>query len=305
LAYPFDNDLEQREGLVKLAYGKSPEVVLKTFRRLIECDLATPQSPYKVRELAVIWDVRVAALLHEFLTKPGLSPDQTATLLEALLEHGDEAAFEFACSMVKATDNQPLALVAAKALVAHQARRSWQLIWETMCSNASFGEEMMLGLAYYPHRDSSILVSLSAPEIAELYFWLEDHFSVAKDISYPSGEAHPVTARDEVGRLRDHCPSYLSGLGTQAAIDALHSICDHFPDRDWLKYLLNQAKQALRKTTLQALSPAELIDYTPRLGRAASQKQRRTHGGCVGFIAAFAGKVERSNTACSVPVGLI
>jgi hypothetical protein len=265
IAYPYSYDDEQSNALIKLVYEKTPEAVLETFRHLISNDLAASQSPRKMKELAVIWDARAASLLHEFLVKPGLTTDQVATLLEALLEHGDKPAFEIACSMVKATDNPPLALVAANALLAHQARRSWQLIWDAMCTNASFGKELMLGLANYSHRrDGSILACLSELEIADLYFWLEEHFPTEKDIRYPSGEGHSVTARDQVGRTRDNCPSYLSGLGTQASIDALHLICDRFPERDWLKHLLNQAKQALRKATLQALSPAELIAYTHR-----------------------------------------
>lgn len=261
IAYSLDDNTEQREVLIKLAYEKSPKTVLETYRNLIEQNI----SPHKVRELASIWDKHVAFLLNEFLVKPDLLPEQIDTLLEALLEHGDEAAFKFACDMLKSTDNQPLALVAAKALVAHQGRLSWPLIWGAICGNADFGEKLMLDLAYYSHRrDGNILASLLEPEIADLYFWLEEHFPATEDKRYPSGKMHSVTARDQLGRVRDNCPSYLSGLGTQAAIEALHSICDRFPKRDWLKYLLNQAKQAFRKRSLQALSPAELVVYTHR-----------------------------------------
>lgn len=265
IAYPSDDDLDQRKGLIELAYERSPESVLKNFRRIIERDIANPFLSHRVRELAIIWDANVAALLHGFLSKSGLASEQAAILLGDLLEHGDEPAFEIACNMVKATDNQPLALAAANALITHQAQRSWKIIWGTICSDASFGEKLMLGLANYSHRrDGNILASLSEPEIVDLYFWLEAHFPVANDIHYPSGKVHSPTARDQLGRVRDNCPSYLSGLGTQAAIDALCSICDRFPDSDWLKHLLNQAKQALRKRSLQALSPSELIVYTHR-----------------------------------------
>jgi len=263
IAYPSDGDLDQRKGLIKLAYENAPESVLKIFQNIIERGMAGPFFSYRVKELATIWDDRVAALLHEFLSKPDLTSEHTATLLEMLIEHDDELAFEIACGMVKATDNQPSALAAANILIDHQARRSWQIIWRVMCSDASFGEKLMLGLANYSHRNGNILADLAEPEISELYFWLEENFPTAKDVYYPSG-VHSVTPRDQLGRMRDNCPSYLSGLGTQAATDALRSICDRFPDRDWLKHLLNQAKQALRKRSLQALSPSELIVYTHR-----------------------------------------
>jgi hypothetical protein len=42
----------------------------------------------------------------------------------------------------------------------------------------------------------------------------------------------------------------------------LHSISDRFPERDWLKHLHSEAKQAFRKATLRPLAPAELIIYT-------------------------------------------
>jgi hypothetical protein len=270
IAYPSDGDLEQRKGLIELAYEKAPETVLKTFQRIIERDIASPLLSYRVRELAIIWDARVAALLHEFLTKSGLASEYAATLLDVLLEHSDETAYEFARAMVKAADNQQFALVAATALLAHQARKSWQLIWEVMCSNVSFGEALMLNLPNYSYkRDSNILASLSEPEIAELYFWLEEHFPSVND------DDNSVTTRYNVQNIRDNCPSYLSGLGTHAAIGALHSICERFPDEDWLKHRMNQAKQVLRKTTLKALSPSELIAYThrrnARLARSSSE----------------------------------
>lgn len=265
IAYPSDGDLDQRKGIVELAYENAPESVLKIFQNIIERGMAGSSLSYRVSELATILDDRVAALLHEFLSKPDLTSEHTATLLDMLIEHDDEPAFEIACGMVKATDNQPFALMAAYILIAHQARRSWQLIWSVMCSDDSFGKQLMLGLANYSHRKAgNILASLSEPEISELYFWLEEHFPSANDVRYPSGVVHSITERDQLGRMRDNCPSYLSGLGTQAAIDALRSICERFPDRVWLKHLLNQAKQALRKNSLQALSPSELIAYTHR-----------------------------------------
>lgn len=269
VAYPFDDEPEQRKNLVKLAYSNAPQTVLKTFLRLIDRDIAAHQPPHRARELTAIWDGRIADLLREFLAKPGLTPDQTSTLLDALLEHGDEATFEFACNAVISRPpvgppNQRLALAAAEKLVARQMQRGWRIVWERMLTDSAFGEELMLSLAYHSGRTGNLFSGLSEQQIVELYFWLEEHFPTAKDFRYPSGEAHSVTARDQVGRLRDSCPSYLSGLGTQSAIDALHTICDRLPDWDWLKYLLSEAKQAFRKATLQALSPAELIAYTHR-----------------------------------------
>lgn len=269
VAYPFDDESEQRGNLFRLAYSNAPEAVLETLRHLIDRDIATPRSLHRVRELAAIWDDRVVALLREFLVKPGLTPDQVSSLLGALLEHSDEFAFEFACNAIAdsssvGSPSQSFVLAAAKELVAHQMQRGWRVVWDRMLADSVFGEELMLGLAYHSGRDGSLLSGFFEQQIADLYFWLEAHFPTAKDVHYPSGEAHSVTARDQVGRLRDSCPSYLSGLGTQSAIDALRTICDQYPDLDWLKHLLNEARQAFRKATLQALSPAELIAYTHR-----------------------------------------
>lgn len=264
IAYPFDGDLDQRKGLIKLAYENAPESVLKIFQDIIARSMARSSLSYRVSELATIWDDRVAALLHEFLSKPDLTSEHTATLLEMLVEHDDELAFDIACGMVKATDNQPFALAAANILISHQAQRSWQVIWRVMCSDTSFGEKLMLEIANYSHRNGNFLANLSELEISELYFWLEEHFPTINDVHYPSGKVHSITPRDQLGRVRDNLPSYLAGLGTQEAINALRSICDHFSNRDWLQHVLNQAKQALRKSSLKSLSPSELIVYTHR-----------------------------------------
>ncbi|GAB5606486.1 NACHT domain-containing protein [Sideroxyarcus sp. TK5] len=264
VAYPLDQDRERREKLMQLAYIKAPEVVLKTFRKLIDTEITASQPPHRARELACIWTEPVASMIGEYLLVPDLKPEQISTLLEILLEHGDETAYKFACGLVKATNNQPLALTAAQILLAYQTQRCWKLIWETMSGNTSFGKELMLGLSNYSHRNGSILTRLTEAEIAELYFWLEEHFPAVSDTPYPSGEAHTVTARDQVGRMRDNCPSYLSRLGTPESIKALDLICSRFPKMDWLKYQLNEAMRALRKQTLQAITPSELISYTHR-----------------------------------------
>lgn len=264
VSYRFYKGADRHKTLIQLAYASAPDIVLVTFQHLIDEEIVASQSLNSVRELACIWDARVADMLQAYLAWPALAPEQIDTLLDVMLEHGDETAYEFACTLVKATDNQPLALTAARKLLAYQTRRCWKQIFETMYSNASFGEELMLGLANYSHRNGSILTRLTETEIAELYFWLEEHFPAASDTRYPSGEAHKVTARDQVGHMRDNCPSYLSSLGTPEAIEALDLICSRFPKMDWLKYQLNEARRALRKQTLQALTPSELIFYTHR-----------------------------------------
>ncbi len=269
VAFPFDQDSAERNNILKLAYAMAPDAVLTTFRRLIGQEIDAHQSPSRARELAAIWAEPVAALLREFLAQPGLTPDQTSVWLEMLLEHGDETAFDFARDIVAkrpamGPPNQPLALAAARKLLAHQTQKAWPFVWEAMLTDAGFGERLMLELAHHGSREGGILVALAEPQVTDLYFWLEEHFPPQEDAYYPSGQAHSVTPRDTVARIRDNCPAHLSRRGTQPAIDALDSICARQPDRDWLKHLLNEAKQAYRKATLSALSPAELIAYTHR-----------------------------------------
>ena len=269
VAYSFDQNPEPRGALLKQAYLNAPETVLGTFRRLICQDISASLSLHRVHELTVIWDGRIAKLLNEFLIKPNLLLTNMSILLDTLLQNGDEAAFEFACDIVTSEPlvgppNHPLMLVAAQSLATYQTRKAWEIIWKRVLEDSTFGESLMLGIAYHSDRSGSLFAGLTETQIAELYFWLEEHFPVAKDANYPSGKAHQVTARDEAGRLRDSCLNYLSGLGTQPAIDALQMISDRFPKRDRLRYLLKEAKRAFCKASLQALSPAELIAYTQR-----------------------------------------
>jgi len=275
VVYPFEDDHEKRISLIKLAYRKNQKVVVETYRRVINKDISSSLPPYKAKELAEIWDANIAMLLNEFLAYPNLTHAQISSLLEILLEHGDETAFDFACTLVKESDDDSLARVAAQELITNQTRRSWQLIWSVISTNTPLGEALMLGVANNSRRDTSILSSLTETEIADLYFWLEKHFPVEKDIHHPPGEVRTVTARDEVARLRDSCINQLASLGTQAAVEALSIICERLPHKDWFKYKLNEAKQSLRKNTLQALSPSEIIAYTHsnngRLARCSAE----------------------------------
>jgi hypothetical protein len=275
ITYRFDQDFESRNRLIQFAYEKAPAAVLQTFRAAIDREIANSQSPYIIRELEPIWDTNVVSVLHEYLSKPALTTEQISSFLASLLTHDDETAFMLASKLAQERNNQPLAIAAANELLAKQPQRSWPLVWGEIRNNASFGEELVLGLAYHSHRENNILASLSEMGIADLYLWLEEHFPAENDTRYPSNQAHHVTRRDSAGRLRDSCPSYLSNLGTQAAINALESINAHFPDRDWLKHLLNEARKSFRKSTLRALLPKELVDYThlrdARLARSSAE----------------------------------
>lgn len=289
IAYPFDNENKQREDLIKLAYEKASEEVLKTYRQLIDRDLAASKQLHRVGELSAIWDSQVAALLYQFLVKPELTPEQISTLMKVLLEYDDKNTFKFACNLLKETENPPLSMVAAKALVTHRARHSWQIIWEMIQKDISFGEDLFLDLAYNSHDFEKILGGLSESETARLHFWLEEHFPTTKDNQYPDNEVYSPTARDQVGSLRNYCPKHLSSLGTQASIDALRLIYERFPARDELKVMLSDAMNLYRKTTLRPISPPELITYTRRedaqlvrnsaeLMKAVMTSLKRLHG---------------------------
>jgi len=300
VTFPRDNQHEPRRALLKQAYSNAPAIVSGTFQNLIDQDISASRPLYRVRELAVVWDGQIAEMLNKFLAKPGLTLSHVSTLLDVLLKHDDEPAFEFARKLVMSPSplvgppNYPLILVAAQNLMAHQRQRGWPIVWEKMSMDFGFSKGLILGYASRSGRDGGFFTGFSVAQIAELYFWLEEHFPVASDIHCPSDEIHQVTTvHDDVRWLCDNCLNYLSALGTQSAIDALCSISDHFPKRDWLKSLLNGTKQAFRRTSLQALSPSELVAYTrrqdARLARSSNelmdavifslqQLQKKLHG---------------------------
>lgn len=269
VAYDRDNEPEPRRTLLRHAYSNAPTSVIEAYRRLLERDISTPHSLHRIEELTAIWDQHIADLLHDFLKNPGLALNHISNFLDLLLRNGDDDAYEYARITLTSRPfigppNIPLMLVAAQSLISHQICKGWPVVWENVLGDSVFGENLMLRLAHYSGRDGGLLPDLSEKQISELYFWLEEHFPAVNDVRYPSGQAHSITARDEVGRLRNHCPQYLSDLGTQVATDALSAISDRFPDNDWLKYLLTEAKQAFRKSTLRALTPTELITYLHR-----------------------------------------
>lgn len=260
--YRFGNTKEAREALLRLGFELAPDAMLATFRRELEREMSEGARLFMMHhELNLLWDGRIAALLHELLEQDELKPNHREDLLGILMEHGDHAAIDAALHLFIAAGGDD-SLRYAHLLLNHMVSEMWPALWSRMVEDEHFGKEFMLGAASRGY-SFAFLNKLDEPQLAKLYVWLETHFPQAEDIPRPEGVYTP-TSRDDVAHLRGNCVSHLTVRGTQAALVELHAICKHFPGYDWLWHQYVKAKEKNRELNWQPIPPSELLDFLQR-----------------------------------------
>lgn len=271
VAYPTDSDeLPIQQALIALAYAQVRDDVLQTFDILAKRAIAKGEASWLRIELDKLYscpsdDVLKSTLLG-ILDDLALNPDQTGPLLAELFRRHLINATEFVRSRLKLPlpveeAARKRALVAARELLLSTEHGTLNAIWPAIESNDSFGEALFLDLAQQalvPLTSGRLLSNFTEPELANLFIWLEHHFSRSADPDH-RGQAHAVGPRESVAQLRDAVLQVLQVRGTNEAVQELQRIKLALPKYNWLyTVVLHAQNEMLRKTWLPP-SPGEIL----------------------------------------------
>jgi glycosyltransferase involved in cell wall biosynthesis len=97
---------------------------------------------------------------------------------------------------------------------------------------------------------------LSVQTLAEIYVWIAQHFERAE----PFG-ARWLGPDDHLQDLSDQIVRNLIATGTPDALTALQEIIAKVPDREWLKWSLQEARENARRLGWQARSPRDVLQF--------------------------------------------
>ncbi len=247
---------EEAGPILRKAYEVAPEDAIDWLGRLIErAGVSTG-----IEVLGDLWDERIKGLL---LAKAGVStqhPPLLGSMLKVLLTHGAPEGREVAASLIRSlstnAESRPAAVASATALLGC-GTDAWAIVWPVMLKDTGFGRALVEELADEYFRNAVPVAQLTADQVLDLYLWTLGQFPTAEDPD--ENGAHFVTDRERIGVFRDLLLAHLRDRGTPEACQALQQLVRQFPGSQHLKWILAQARTAMRQKTWQPPRPQELL----------------------------------------------
>ncbi|MCA9499833.1 MAG: hypothetical protein KC588_11620, partial [Nitrospira sp.] len=262
VSFPFlhnDRDRAVRDDLLKIAYDKSPNVVLEVAKILIDKEIRTGERIGTATELNTIWDNQIANFLLQYAKSNETKPKAMGSLLSVLFAHDNTAeARSFAESLLclpppQAEPDRTRAVVAAQTLILDTPDSGWETVWPAIHQDEDFGKEVILGIC---SDYASIGLRLNEGQLADLYVFLRRHFETPQ---HPSGEAYYCGPLDNVDMWRNAIIQVLIHRGNFRACEAIRKLQQEFPELDWLKSVQADAETETRRVTWVPARPQDIV----------------------------------------------
>jgi len=252
------------EVIARAAYRAAPEDFLLWLDRIIDRESQRAGHLTLLRQLDVnsAWDDRLAKALLKKARTPGLSWGVLMPLLESLLAHGVTEAKELTQVFVQLPfpqeqQRRDQILDAAEALLTY-CHDAWPFVWPAMHGDPEFGRMLIGRIAGRYHLSPAPIVDkLTAEQVANLYVWLVGQFPPEKDPTEQG--AHLVSALERLADFKNGLVSHLRDRGTPDACEAIQKLINQFPMFKWLKWMLAEARAAVRKKDWTPPCPRDLF----------------------------------------------
>lgn len=260
LAYPTSSG---DHSLVKLSYRYAPDEIIQTLMVMIDKENKDHDRVYITRKVEGCWDNRLANALLVKVKDENLKPESMGCLLDDLLSHEVDEAWIFAGYLISLPPSaneikRTKAIIATRELMTHAEEADWSFVWPAIQKDGAFGRKVIEQLAY----ESDAFATkggklLTEDQLAALYIWIAHQYPHDEDPKFD--EAHLVESRERVARFRDILLDQLKQRGTPKACDAIQQIINEFPELNWLKWVLHEAQDIMRRQTWIPPKPCEIL----------------------------------------------
>lgn len=261
---PPEEQMALHQQLVERAYRHAPADVLTSITTQLDFQNIQPKAhpALSSSKFDRCWDERFAANLRDYVENRSLDVALRTTILRELLMHNDAQTEELALRPLKRAlageeiDSKDV-LSAASLLSQHASSDVWgQTLFEIARSNAPMGRSIIETISHF----GSPANSLTEEDTADFFIWLEEQYPHNEDPPMLRGSFVGVDHRQELGRWRDSFLYSLVNRGTLKAVDELERIRSRFPELDWLKRMVIDAKAVARRNTWEPVKPTRLFE---------------------------------------------
>jgi predicted NACHT family NTPase len=293
LYHQHEKELDIHQNLIKKAYQSAPEVVLDSISKQIDLENTEANAhPALSNKFEGIWDERFRARLREQLGTKELSPALRRNIIRELLIHKDEETEEIALRPLVEMlngDEVPAEDLSSSAvnLAQHVRGERWaKIFWQAVSMNTQLGRTLVETVCHF----GSPASHLSEADAASFFVWLEEQYPHKEDPPTPRGSFVGVNNRQEIARWRDSFLNNLVNRGTVESVKQLERLMSRFPELEWLKRYVVEAKAVTRRNIWQPLRPDELFNLIEKeaTGTFASPSLKMTDKDIDELI--FAGK---------------
>jgi predicted NACHT family NTPase len=254
-----DKNVEIHNKLIKLSYQYALDEIIQTLMVMIDKENKDYDHVYITRKVEGCWDSRLEKALLRKVKDENLKPECMGDLLENLLNHGVKEAKAFAESLVSLPSiisevERPKAIVAARELMLRAEDAGWSVVWRAIQQDVEFGCKVIESLAYESDAFSTNAGKLlTEDQLAVLYVWIAHQYPHAED------PKHNGAYWVGVPNFRDSLLQYLKQRGTPKACEAIQRIINEFPGSNWLKWVLHEAQDIMRRQIWIPSKPGEIL----------------------------------------------
>lgn len=222
------------------------------------------------------WNAITERALCSVLEEGTVSGDAAGRILNSLIERGSLAGRCIAATRVAesaTTEGDATRVAAAASLLRAADEEAWSIVWPYVAADSDFGRQVLPRVAMHGPSNSTLALRLDEDHVADLYIFLERHFSHESD-GDRSGFRF-VGPNDAVREYRDATLRVLTNRGTPASVAALERIALEFPNLDWLRRVVFSARSAMLRETWTPIRPAELVELANSSATRLVQSERQ------------------------------
>ena len=263
--HPF-NETNKYLLLVTRAFEKAPHDAVRWASKVVDEENREGDYLWVLQKLPRERNSRLESMLLSKFKTVRLKQKCASQLMGRLAEQQVDGAINVARRWLPRKSPVPKrqlekGLFAAQLLLKHGGGKDWKRTRALLDSDPAFGRALFEGLSYgYDHNVGSILTTLSDADVGALWEWLLQEYPPAEDPpERRGGRGGVVTTRWAVANLRDGMLPYLAELATQVACKELVRLTKRYPQLVWIRGILAQARERLRRNSWVAPAPAELF----------------------------------------------
>jgi len=294
LAFPITSSTitETHKKLIKIAYTNAPEEIIKNLMLIVDKENEKNGHIFITDIVENCWDDRLSEAILLKLKDMKFKTQSFDSLLSNLLKHQDIKSIEYAKHVLLLKINaegvkRERAVISAANLLIYCTDEAWSAVWPIFQKDYLFGKSVITKIAHsYSRGQSNFYINLDENTIAELYMWMVKQYPYSEDPD--RNKTGFYSARDHISDWRDSLLGHLKTIGTKSACEAIQRIKNEFPELDWLKWTLYNAKNNFRMKSWQPPKPKEIL-------RLSSNRELRIIQSCSDLLNILIESLNRLN----------
>lgn len=285
-----------QQDLLRRLHENAPRALLDNLKRLLlsedRRDSYISQTLHKVEH---IWNSKFERMFLEILHSLNLSPKGQRAILDFLLTQQSVEAIRFAEAQISSGHTSQIekdrVVESSVSLMLSGSEFDRSLVWRLLQNHDAVGRAIVEKLADEDWNETRFVNELSAPELVDLFIWIEEQYPTREDPEVDGVQF--VTAREQVGRLRYDLIIELRNRNNPEALDGIWWILSQFPELEWLEFVRIDLEKAVEGSEPEPTSPKDITKRLsryqgPRLSTVEQVKRVfKKHAGTVLTVAGF------------------